>query len=284
MLESKLTVTIEPKISSLALSIDDMFSSSTGNVVTLTVLATDSKGNPVEDAEVSINYNAYAIEVQSKQIKSGTAGSGTTDSNGKYSVKFTTPVYSSQTAQPIVCQYTATGEGITSSSIFSYSGITLNMYTSNSNNVFEAGTNFDIYVGVSIADTDYGPSGMVSSIKVSLTETNTGTKYTANLSSRTSSPPTATAKFSITIDTAGSFTASQSKSKRSYKKVLIYLDGYENDSTTAQTYTFPVPFSTVAVITTNSASVPVVSTSLTEFSIAPDTTTAYTGIIVIEGY
>ena len=84
--------------------------------------------------------------------------------------------------------------------------------------------------------------------------------------------------------TAGSFTASQSKSKRSYKKVLIYLDGYENDSTTAQTYTFPVPFSTVAVITNNSASVPGVSTSLTEFSIAPDTTTAYTGIIVIEGY
>ena len=68
------------------------------------------------------------------------------------------------------------------------------------------------------------------------------------------------------------------------KIVILYFDGYENDSTTAQTYTFPVAFSTVAVITNNSASVPGVSTSLTEFSIAPDTTTAYTGIIVIEGY
>ena len=84
--------------------------------------------------------------------------------------------------------------------------------------------------------------------------------------------------------TAGSFIASQPQSSIGYKKIIIYLDGYENDTTTAQTYTFPVPFSTVAAITSNTASVPVVSTSLTEFSIAPDTTTAYTGIIVIEGY
>ena len=93
-------------------------------------------------------------------------------------------------------------------------------------------------------------------------------------------------KLPVTVSgtTAGSFVASQPEQKQYLKKVVIYLDGYENDSTTAQTYTFPVAFSTVAVITTNSASVPVVSTSLTEFSIAPDTTTAYTGIIVIEGY
>ena len=84
--------------------------------------------------------------------------------------------------------------------------------------------------------------------------------------------------------TAGSFVASMPERNNKYKKVLIYLDGYENDSTTAQTYTYPVPFSTVAEITANTASVPVVSTSLTEFSVAPDTTTAYTGIIVIEGY
>ena len=84
--------------------------------------------------------------------------------------------------------------------------------------------------------------------------------------------------------TAGSFIASQPEQGSSYKKVIIYLDGYENDTTTAQTYTFPVAFSTIAEITSNTASVPVVSTSLTEFSIAPDTTTAYTGIIVIEGY
>ena len=89
---------------------------------------------------------------------------------------------------------------------------------------------------------------------------------------------------SVSGTTAGSFVANQINYENGYKKVIIYLNAYENDSTTAQTYTFPVAFSTVAVISTNSASVPGVSTSLTEFSIAPDTTTAYTGIIVIEGY
>ena len=89
---------------------------------------------------------------------------------------------------------------------------------------------------------------------------------------------------SLAGTTAGSFIASMPIDTSMYKKVMIYLDAYENDSTTAQTYTYPVPFSTVAEITSNTASVPVVSTSLTEFSIAPDTTTAYTGIIVIEGY
>jgi len=88
----------------------------------------------------------------------------------------------------------------------------------------------------------------------------------------------------VTGTTAGSFIANMINQDSMYKKVLIYLDGYENDSTTAQTYTYPVAFTTVAEITSNTASVPVVSTSLTEFSIAPDTTTAYTGIIVIEGY
>jgi hypothetical protein len=84
--------------------------------------------------------------------------------------------------------------------------------------------------------------------------------------------------------TGGNFVASMPEQANSYKKVLIYLDAYENDTTTAQTYTYPVPFTTVVEITSNTPSVPGVSTSLTEFSIAPDTTTAYTGIIVIEGY
>lgn len=89
---------------------------------------------------------------------------------------------------------------------------------------------------------------------------------------------------SVAGTTAGSFVPNMTVQEPYYKKVVIYLDGYENDTTTAQTYTFPVPFTTVAAITSNTASVPGVSTSLTTFSIAPDTTTAYTGIIVIEGY
>ncbi len=70
----------------------------------------------------------------------------------------------------------------------------------------------------------------------------------------------------------------------SYKKVIVYANGYENDTTTAQTYTFPVAFTYTPVITTNSASIPNVSVSTTSISLAPDTTTAYTGWIIIEGY
>ena len=92
------------------------------------------------------------------------------------------------------------------------------------------------------------------------------------------------ASTTISGTTAGTLVAYMPNPELYYKKVIIYLNGYENDSTTAQTYTYPVAFTTVAAITSNTASVPVVSTSLTEFSIAPDTTTAYTGIIVIEGY
>lgn len=92
------------------------------------------------------------------------------------------------------------------------------------------------------------------------------------------------AQTTITGTTAGSAIASMPEQGSSYKKAIVYLDSYENDSTTAQTYTFPVAFVNTPVISTNSASVPGVTVSTTELSLAPDTTTAYTGWIIIEGY
>ena len=88
----------------------------------------------------------------------------------------------------------------------------------------------------------------------------------------------------ITGTTAGSAVCSMPEQGSSYKKVIVYLDGYENDSTTAQTYTFPTAFSNTPAVSTNSASVPGVTVSTTKLSLAPDTTTAYTGWIIIEGY
>ena len=88
----------------------------------------------------------------------------------------------------------------------------------------------------------------------------------------------------ITGTTAGSAIASMPEQGSSYKKAIVWLDAYENDSTTAQTYTFPVAFTNTPAITTNSASVPGVTVSTTALSLAPDTTTAYTGWIIIEGY
>ena len=119
-----------------------------------------------------------------------------------------------------------------------------------------------------------------SGITITAIEADTVTNNTGQFAINNNGFPQTT----VSGTTAGSFVASMPEQGATYKKVIIYLNGYENDSTTAQTYTYPVPFSTVAEITANTASVPVVSTSLTEFSIAPDTTTAYTGIIVIEGY
>lgn len=84
--------------------------------------------------------------------------------------------------------------------------------------------------------------------------------------------------------TAGSIIASQPEQGSAYKKVVIYLDGYENDSTTAQTYTFPSAFVNTPVASVNSTSIPGMTITNSSVSFAPDTTTAYTGFIIIEGY
>lgn len=90
---------------------------------------------------------------------------------------------------------------------------------------------------------------------------------------------------SVTIagTTAGSIYATQPIFLSNYKKALIYLNGYENNTTTAQTYTFPVAFIS-NIITFNNTSIPGMSLSLTNISFAPDTATAYTGYIIIEGF
>lgn len=68
-----------------------------------------------------------------------------------------------------------------------------------------------------------------------------------------------------------------------YKKAIVFLDAYENDTATAQTITYPTAFVQVPNVT-NPGAVPGVSTTATTLSIDPDTTDAYTGWIVVEGY
>jgi len=98
--------------------------------------------------------------------------------------------------------------------------------------------------------------------------------------SNIAAPPTNT----LNGTTAGSITYIQVNSLSTYKKVLMYANGYENDTTTNQSITYPTAFSTVAVITVNTTGL-TVSTSLTELTItAPDNTNTYTGVIIVEGY
>jgi len=88
---------------------------------------------------------------------------------------------------------------------------------------------------------------------------------------------------SVTGTTAGSIIWDMPMQGTGYKKVVVYLDGYENDTTTAQTITFPTAF-TYAPNVYNPAAVPGVTASTTALSIDPDTTTVYTAWIFVEGF
>ena len=83
--------------------------------------------------------------------------------------------------------------------------------------------------------------------------------------------------------TAGSIVYTMPFQGTTYKKVLVYLNGYENDTTTAQTITFPTPF-TYTPNVYNPAAVPGVTVSTTALSIDPNTTTVYTAWIIVEGF
>jgi len=88
---------------------------------------------------------------------------------------------------------------------------------------------------------------------------------------------------SVTGTTAGSIIWDMPLQGSGYKKVVVYLNGYENDTTTAQTITFPTAF-TYAPNVYNPGAVPGVTASTTALSIDPDTTTVYTAWIFVEGF
>jgi len=124
-------------------------------------------------------------------------------------------------------------------------------------------------------------SGSITNSQIA-SGTVTGSNIASNTVTQSNIAPPSTA--SLTGTTAGSITYIQVNSLSTYKKVLMYANGYENDTTTNQSITYPVAFSTVAAVTFNNTGL-TVSTSLTALTItAPNTTTTYTGVIVVEGY
>ena len=69
-----------------------------------------------------------------------------------------------------------------------------------------------------------------------------------------------------------------------YKKLVITFSGYENDTTTNQTISFPLSFSSYAVISANNTGL-TISTTTTGITItSPNSTTTYSGIVIVEGY
>jgi len=137
---------------------------------------------------------------------------------------------------------------------------------------------------VSPPDSIQGPRivpGSITSTEIA-SGTITGSNIASNTIAQSNIAPPSTA--SLTGTTAGSITYIQVNSLSTYKKVLMYANGYENDTTTNQSITYPVAFSTVAAVTFNNTGL-TVSTSLTALTItAPNSTTTYTGVIVVEGY
>ena len=83
--------------------------------------------------------------------------------------------------------------------------------------------------------------------------------------------------------TAGTVSMDAVEYRTEYKKYVITFSGYENDTTTNQTINYPLPFTTSAVISANNTGL-TISTTTTGITITtPDSTTTYSGIVIIEG-
>ena len=67
------------------------------------------------------------------------------------------------------------------------------------------------------------------------------------------------------------------------KKVIIYFNAYENDTTTPQVITFPIPFTYIPSEVNAGGTTGIIVTA-TDISIDPDTTTTWTGYYILEGY
>lgn len=90
-----------------------------------------------------------------------------------------------------------------------------------------------------------------------------------------------------TVDgtTAGTVVYSQPFAGTSYKKVIFYFNDYENDTTTDQTISPPAGFTTIAAIIVNTTGLTITVASNGTITItSPDSTTTYSGIVIVEGY
>jgi len=84
--------------------------------------------------------------------------------------------------------------------------------------------------------------------------------------------------------TAGNISGRYTNYRTNYKKIIFTFNGYENDTTTNQTINYPLPFNSYAVITGNNTGL-TISTTTTGITItSPNSTTTYSGIVIVEGY
>ena len=88
---------------------------------------------------------------------------------------------------------------------------------------------------------------------------------------------------SLAGETAGSVSYSEIN-LGGIKITMVYFNGYENDTTTNQSITFPIAYGNTPEIVIGNSTLPTLSASTTTLTItAPDTTTTYTGFALIIG-
>ena len=69
-----------------------------------------------------------------------------------------------------------------------------------------------------------------------------------------------------------------------YIRITFNLAAYVNNTATNQLIAFPVPFTVISSVSQNQAKIGVAATLTGLTLIAPNSTTAYSGLIVVEGY
>ena len=116
-------------------------------------------------------------------------------------------------------------------------------------------------------------SSLTSTVTTNLSVTTKG--YNDNINGIT---------YKATGTTAGNVISYQSAFEIDYKKVTISVNGYENDTTNNQTIYYPLPFSTVYAIAVNTTGLTITASASQITITAPDSTTTYSGIVIIEGY
>ena len=84
--------------------------------------------------------------------------------------------------------------------------------------------------------------------------------------------------------TAGTVDMRFTEYASSHKKIIITFDGYENDTTTDQTIDFPMAFASYDGISLNTTGLTISPTTSGIVITAPDSTTTYSGIVIVEGY
>jgi len=85
-------------------------------------------------------------------------------------------------------------------------------------------------------------------------------------------------------ETAGTLYYVQVSSLSTYKKVVVFVSDYQNDTSKAQIITYPTAFEHFAYVTANTSCLKV-SSNLTQLDVtAPNKKQFYNGVITVEGY